>query len=219
MKIASLMIFAILIIPNMGLSHTMSEVKDSRFREIADSLINSSTNSELKEAIVYQRTWEDYYTKSDTNFLKSDMLKGVSVYYDFINSCNQSYYYQTKHIRRGGFTITFDLNHIIVKQPNFEFLKTVVVIHDSCFISYEIAEAIAIKNFNPKSRKTWTNQLVYDLLTNKVYWLIERESGFQNGILESIKIDAKTKEVIEKSSMPFKKGFFKALIDNIDEVP
>lgn len=200
----------------------MYEIKDYRFRAIADSLIDSRTDLEFKKAVRYQRTWECYYDTSDINskdWSGFKSIKGVIVYYDFIDSCNQDYHYQTKGFRRGGFEITFDLNRNIVKQPNFDFLKKVSAIHNKCFISYNTAQNIAINYFKPKSRKTWTNQLVYDLVTNRVYWLIERESGFRNGIIETVKIDAENKSLIEKTSLPYRKGFFRALNDKIFKIP
>ncbi len=214
MRTIYILAFLIFSLTNVGFSQTMHEVKDYRFRQIADSLINSKTDTEFRKAIKYERTWECYYDTSNINsenWSGFKSVKGVNVDYAFIDSCDQTYVYRTKGLRRGGFEITFDLNRNIVEQPNFEFLKEVTTIHNKCFISSDIAQNVAIRYCKPKSRKTWTNQLVYDLLSNKVYWLIERESGFQNGVIETIKIDAQNQNLIEKTSTPYRKSFFEAL--------
>jgi hypothetical protein len=223
LKIYSNIIWVLLIIPCIGFSQTMYEVKDSKFHVIANSLIDSLSDLKLKGAIRYKRTWECYYDTSNfnsKNWPGSKSQKGVKVCYDFIDSCDQIYGYRTNRFRSSGFEIIFDFNYEIVKQPDFQFLNKVSQIHNKCFIDYDTAQSIAINNSHPKSRKTWTNDLVYDLVINKVYWLIERESGFRNGIIETIKIDAENKQIIEKTSTPFyKKGYFKALSDKIFKVP
>ena len=207
-----------------GFSQVMYDLTDSIYREIADSLLESKTDLEFRKSIVYERTTETFYY-SDSSLKNNEWInqkpkKGVNVYYQFIDSCNQIYSYQTKGLRRGGFEITFDFDYNIIKQPDFDQIKRITKAHNDCYISYETAQKIATDNSKPKSRKTWTNQLVYDLVIDKVYWLIKRESGFRNGVIETIKIDALDKSILEKTELPFyKKGFFRAINDCIFKVP
>lgn len=213
MKIKRLIIFFILIVISVtGFAQTMHDLTDSKYREIADSLLLSKTDLAFRESIVYERTTETFYypdsSLQNNEWINQKPIKGVNVYYQFVDSCNQTYSYQLKGLRRGGFEITFDFDYKIIKQPDYSKLKEISKAHNDCYISYETAEKIAIENSKPKSRKTWTNQLVYDLVIDKIYWLIERESGFRNGVVESIKIDAIDKTIIEKTELPFyKKGF------------
>ena len=225
MKIKRLITFFILIVISVnGLTQTMHDLTDSKYREISDSLLLSKTDLVFRESIVYERTTETFYYPDsilhNNEWINQKPIKGVNVYYQFIDSCNQTYSYQLKGLRRGGFEITFDFDYKIINQPDYSQLKEIAEAHNDCYISYETAQSIAIKNSKPKSRKTWTNQLVYDLVIDKVYWLIERESGFRNGVIESIKIDAIDKSILEKTELPFyKKGFFKAINDCIFKVP
>jgi hypothetical protein len=207
-----------------GFAQTMYDLTDSKYREISDSLLLSKTDLDFRECIVYERTTETFYypdsSLQNNEWIIQEPIKGVNVYYQFVDSCNQIYSYQLKGLRRGGFEITFDFDYKIIKQPDYSQLKEITKAHNSCYISYETAQDIAIENSNPKSRKTWTNQLVYDLGIDKVYWLIERESGFRNGVIESIKIDAIDKYILEKTEKPFyNKGLFKAINDCIFKVP
>ncbi|MCL1868248.1 MAG: hypothetical protein FWF72_04815 [Paludibacter sp.] len=78
---------------------------------------------------------------------------------------------------------------------------------------------LRLKTRRKKSRKTWTNYLINDLTTNQVFWLIERETGFRNGIIEQIKINAISGEVIEKNEMKYRKNFFEALSNKLFKVP
>jgi hypothetical protein len=216
-------IFIFFVMPLIGYSQTMHDLTDIKFKAISDSLIKSKTDSKFRESITYERTREIYYY-SDSSLTNNDWInqkpiKGVNVVYQFADSCNQIYSYQTKGIRRGGFEITFDFNYKIVKKPDFKLLLQISKAHKNCYISYETAQKIAIENSEPKSRKTWTNELVYDLLVDKVYWLIEREFGFRKGVLETIKIDATNKVIIEKTSIPYRRGFFSALSNNVFKVP
>ena len=207
-----------------GFSQTMHDLTDTKFRGIADNLLEEQTDFSFRESIVYERTTETFYypdsSLQNNEWINQKPIKGVNVYYQFVDSCNQTYSYQLKGLRRGGFEITFDFDYNIIKQPDYSQLKEITKAHNDCYISYETAQNIAIKNSKPKSRKTWTNQLVYDLVMDKVYWLIERESGFRNGVIESIKIDAIDKSILEKTELPFfKKGFFRAINDCIFKVP
>jgi hypothetical protein len=207
-----------------GLSQTKHDFTDSRYREIADSLLVSKTDLAFIESIVYERTTETFYypdsALQNNDWINQKPIKGVNVYYQFVDSCNQIYSYQIKGLRREGFEITFNFDYKILKQPDYSKLKEITKAHNKCYISYETAQKIAIENSKPKSRKTWTNQLVYDLVIDKVYWLIERESGFRKGVIESIKIDAIDKSILEKTELPFyKKGFFKAINDCMFKVP
>lgn len=221
MKINNLII--LIWLPILGYSQTMYEVKDQKFKLIADSIIDSHTDSNFRKGIRYSRTWECYYDTSDMNskiLTEFKPVKGVKVCYGFFDACNQSYSFMTKTFGMGELEIKFDFRFRIVELPKFELMKKVVEIHYKCFISYDTAQKIAIKNSKPKSRKTWTNRLVYDLVTNNVYWLVKRESGFRNGIIETIKIDAINQQIIEKTELPyFRKGLFKALMDCIFKVP
>lgn len=225
MRIKRLINFFILfVISANGFTQTMHDLTDSKYREISDSLLLSKTDLAFRERIVYERTTETiYYSDSllqNSEWINQKPIKGVNVYYQFVDSCNQIYSYQLKGLRRGGFEITFDFDYKIVKQPDYSQLKEISKAHNDCYIAYETAQKIAIENSKPKSRKTWTNQLVYDLVIDKVYWLIERESGFRNGVIESIKIDAIDKSILEKTELPFyKKGFFRAINDCIFKVP
>jgi hypothetical protein len=212
------------VISSNGFSQTMHDLTDLRYREIADSLLISKTNLAFRESIVYERTTETFYYP-DSSLKKNDWInhkpiKGVNVYYQFVDSCNQTYSYQLPGLRRERFEVTFDFDYKIIKQPDYSQLKEIAKAHNDCYITYETAQNIAIENSKPQSRKTWTNQLVYDLVIDKVYWLIERESGFRNGVIESIKIDAIDKSILEKTELPFyKKGFFRAINDCIFKVP
>lgn len=213
-----------IVISANGFSQTMHDLTDSNYREIADNLLESKTDLAFRKSIVYERTTETFYypdsSLQNSEWINQKPIKGVNVYYQFIDLCNQTYSYQLKGLRRCGFEITFDFDYKIIKQPDYSELKEISKAHNDCYISYETAQKIAIEESKPKSRKTWTNQLVYDLVIDKVYWLIERESGFRNGVIESIKIDAIDKSIIEKTELPFyKKGFFKAINDCIFKVP
>jgi len=225
MRIKRLINFFILIVISVnGFTQTMHNLTDPKYREIADSLLLSKTDLAFKARIVYERTTETFYYPDsllqNSEWINQKPIKGVNVYYQFVDSCNQIYSYQLKGLRRGGFEITFDFDYKIVKQPDYYQLKEISKAHYNCYIAYETAQKIAIENSKPNSRKTGTNQLVYDLVIDKVYWLIERESGFRNGVIESIKIDAIDKSILEKTELPFyKKGFFRAIIDCIFKAP
>lgn len=213
----------LIVITSKGFSQTMHVLTDSKYRVISDSLLLLKTDLEFREGIIYERTTETFYYPDsllqNDEWINHKPIKGVSVYYQFIDSCNQTYSYQLKGLRRSGFEITFDFDYKIIKQPDFSQLKKIAKAHYDCYIDYETAQYIAIENLKPKSRKTWTNQLVYDLEIGKVYWLIERESGFRNGVIESIKIDAIDKSILEKTELPYFKVFFKAVNDCIFKVP
>lgn len=216
--------FILIVIPVIGFSQPMHNLTDSKYREIADSLLKSKMDLSFRECFVYERTAESLYfpdsSLKNNDWINQKPAKVVCVYYQFLDSCNQIYSYQTKGLRKGGFEITFDFDYNIIEQPDYCLLKKVTKAHNDCYISYEIAQNIAIENSKPKSRKTWTNQLVYDLVTDKVYWLIERESGFRNGVIETIKINALDKSIVEKTELPFyKKRFFRAINDCIFKVP
>jgi len=201
----------------------MYEVKDNRFKIKADSVIDSNTDSKFRKSIRYARTWECYYDTSDMNsqnWSGFKSVKGVSVYYDFVNNCNQEYMYQTNGLMRGGFEITFDFKYKIVKKPDFVLLKSVAKIYDSCFISYDSAQSIAIKNSRLKSKKTWTNYLVYNVINGQIYYQIDRETGFRKGVIETIKINATNGKVYEKTEIPFyTRNIVRAIWDNIGKVP
>jgi len=219
-----LFLIILIVISSNGFSQTMHYLTDSKYREIADNLIESKTDLAFRKSIVYERTTETFYypdnSLQNNEGINQKPIKGVNVYYQFIDSCNQTYSYKLNGLRRGGFEITFDFDYKIIKQPDFFQLKEITKAHNDCYISYETAQNIAIENSKLKSRKTWTNQLVYDLALDKVYWLIERESGFRNGIIVSIKIDAIDKTILEKKEIPFyKKRFFRAINDCIFNVP
>lgn len=67
MTMKTFIVSILLLIPFFSFSHTMYEVKDRKYHAIADSLIESLTDSIFRESIKYQRTWECYYDISDIN--------------------------------------------------------------------------------------------------------------------------------------------------------
>jgi len=207
-------------------SQTMRVVRDRKYRNMADSLINVRLDSSLTSGLRYSRTWETFMHRclepkidslSDTipKFtLNPDRIKFVNVYYDFITSCGQKYGYQTKGFTTsGGFEFTFDFDYNLVCEPNYELFTELLKAHQYRYISYRDAQKIARKNTKRKSRKTWTNYLIYDTRNNQMYWWIERETGFRNGTTKELRIDAVNGDVIEKIEMPFRKRFFEAVSD------
>ena len=194
---------------------------------MSDSLLNVKMDSSFIECIRYLGTWETFSHRCVDldldSFLvsKSKPIKYVNVYYDFINLCNQRYGYKIGGYQTsGGFYYTFDFDYNLVCEPGYELIRAISEAHRSCYISYDEAQKIAINNTQPKSRKTWTNYLINDLTINRVYWLVERETGFRNGVVEKLKIDAISGDIIEKEEMNYyKKNFFKAIADKIFKVP
>ena len=206
-----------------GKSQTMYKVDDRRYKHLSDSLISLRLDSSFVEFISYSRTWETFNHKCvdlETIF-DSKPIKYVNVYYDFINLCGQKYGYQTKGFRTsGGFEYTFDFDYNLICEPDYKLIKAVSGAYEKCYISYDEAQKIAIENTQKQSRKTWTNYLINDLTTNQVYWRIERETGFRNGIVEQLKIDAISGKIIEKDEINYyPKSFFKALSDKLFKVP
>lgn len=104
--------FILIVISVIGLSQTMHDLTDSKYREIADSLLVSKTDLAFRESIIYKRTTETFYypdsSLQNNDWINQKPIKGVNVYYQFVDSCNQTYSYQLKGLRRGGFEITFD---------------------------------------------------------------------------------------------------------------
>ena len=208
----------------------MRKVEDETYKHMADSLLNIRMDSTFVQFIGYRGyfgTWETFnnkcldYEKIDFDSLfNSKPIKYVNVYYDFINICGQKYGYQTKGFRTsGGFEYTFDFDYNLICEPDYELIKAISKAHDKCNISYDEAQKIAIENTQKKSRKTSTNYLINDLTTNQVYWIIERETGFREGIIEILKIDAINGTIIEKKEQRYyRKNFFKALSDKIFKV-
>lgn len=218
--------FIILFFFAYGKSQTMYEVKNNKYRHLSDSLINIRLDSSFTKYIRYSRTWESFFYDClvpqvilDSLF-NSKPIKHVSVYYDFINLCGQKYGYRIRGFgTSGGFQYTFDFNYNLLCEPDYELLREITKAHEKCYISYDEAQKIAIENTKLKSRKTSTNYLMNDLNTKQVYWWIERETGFRNGITEILKIDAISGEIIEKTEMEYYgKKFFEALVDKVFKV-
>jgi hypothetical protein len=221
MRITGLLLLLFLSFPLVGFSQSLHEVEDTAFRREAGRLIDSLTDPAFTAAIRYQRTRECYYDSGepDTASLSGyRRLRGVCVNYVITDSCGQACYYQLKGVRLGEFALTFDQNHRIVELPDFGMLKKIAVVHKYCFISAETAVAVAKRHFKSASGTMQIPQLVVDLVSKRNYWLIERESGFRNGLLETIRIDALTQEVLEMASQSYKKGFWEALRAGIKRV-
>lgn len=205
-----------------GKSQTMHKIDNLRYKHLSDSIISIKLDSSIFESIDYFGTWETFGHKciDFETILDSKPIKYVNVHYHFISLCGQKYGYQTKGFRTsGGFEYTFDFDYNLICEPDYELIKAASEAHEKCYISYVEAQKIAIENTQKKSRKTWANYLINDLDNNQVFWWIERETGFRNGIIEQIKINAINGEIIEKNEIKYYKNFFKALSDKLFKVP
>ena len=199
----------------VGKAQTMREIKDIKYKNIADILIKAQMDSTFIDNIVHSRTSETFFNRCqnvDEIDFKSKPTKYVSVYYNFVDSCGQPFGYRIKGFQTSSFEFTFTLEYDLICEPNYSLLNEISKAHYDCYISYGEAQRIAIENTNSKSRKTWTNVLINDLVTNQIYWLIKRETGFRKGFIETLKIDAKNGKVLEKKEEEFyPRSFFKAL--------
>ena len=195
-------------------SQTMRVVRDGKYKNLADSLISVKIDSSLTSGFRYSKTWETFVHKClwiDSVF---NTTKYVNVYYDFITSCGQRYGYRTETFTTsGGFEYTFDFDYNLICEPNYELITKILKAHQNCYISYDEAQKIAKKNTQQKSRKTWTNWLIYDTRNSQMYWWIERETGFRNTTTEQLRINAVNGDIIERREWKNRKRFFEAVFD------
>jgi hypothetical protein len=208
--------------PEKELESYYSSVNDLQYKQMADSILKSKMDSVSMKSIAYSFTRKGFYKpfiKNDDTIIASKQAVYFDVYYCLKNHCGQEYGYK---FEKGGWTsasflnFTFDEYSNIVREPDYDFIKKIILPYDTCYMSLKEAQKIAKNNIQGKSRATYSAYLLNDYSKGRVVWNIKREKGFMSGTVEEIEIDTATGNVLDKTSYAFEKKFLEALLNFID---
>ena len=104
-------------------------------------------------------------------------------------------------------------NHLVIKHADAQLLDSLAKAHNTSILSYEGAQQIARKYANKKAKNPYPNKLNYERATDRLYWLVDMESGFMEVHTELFFVDAYSKRVTKELRYYYTKGFFEALTE------
>ena len=97
----------------------------------------------------------------------------------------------------------------IVEEENIDSIMRVLTkLNENILISFQEAELISQHYRRDKDRIGSSKYLIYELSDDSIYWEISRQKGAINVRVDEIKIDAISGEIINVSTLPYRRTFW-----------